>query len=101
MTLGDHNLVRQDSTSIEVKGMKLKVEYRLHKDESPNPEDPSGNPIETYFLHFPQINTAYVNHSEEKVFEDFFEFFEKDFIVFYAQKLIEERTKNNKNDKKT
>jgi len=91
--LGINNLLREDSTKVLVKGANINVEYRLHKDEFVNPEDPLGTPNDIWCLHIPQINQTYLDASEELVFEALHEFFEEDFVRFYALRLIEEREK--------
>ena len=90
------NLVKQDSTKVMLKGAEVKVEYRLHKEEFRDPQDPEGDSITKWCLHLPQIDQAYVDESEELVFEALHEFFESDFIRHYAQRLVEEREKVNK-----
>jgi len=85
------NLVRQDSAKMCVKGAEVKAEYRLHKDDVRDPKDPEGNPLTLWCLHYPQVDVSYVDQSEELVFEAAMEFFETDFIRYFAQKLVEER----------
>jgi len=94
--LNTGNLVRQESETVTVKGAPMKVEYRLHRDEFPNPTDPAGTPIVKFCLHVPQINQTYVDDTEEFVFEAFHEFFEEDFIRHFATRLVEEREKRQK-----
>jgi hypothetical protein len=89
--LSTANLVRQDTTKVTCRGAVMNVGYRLHKDDFPNPKDPLGNPDTIWCLHLPQINSTYVDESEDLVFEALHEFFEEDFVRYYAQKLIEKR----------
>lgn len=100
--LNTQNLVRQDNTSVtlqgstneKLRGVTIKVEYRLHKEELRNVDDPEGSGDVMWCLHLPQINQAYVDKSEENVFEALKEFFEEDFIRHYATKLVEQREKD-------
>jgi hypothetical protein len=91
--LTDENFVRRDSTRIQVKGANMNVEYNLHKEEFPNPKDPAGNPVDMWCIYVPQIMTAYTDRSEELCFEAMYEFFEEDFVRYFATKLLEEREK--------
>jgi hypothetical protein len=96
------NLVRQDSTTMELagkkyeklRGVKIKVEYRVHRSEVRDPKDPEGKPLDLWCLYLPQIDRAYVDKSEELVLEALNEFFEEDFVHHFAQKLVDERRKD-------
>jgi len=96
--LSTSNLVKQESMNITCKGVKypimngrqFKIEYRLHKDDFPDPKDPKES-ITLFCLHIPQINMTYADKTEEAVFEALDECFEEDFIVYFATKLNEER----------
>lgn len=89
--LSHENFVRRDVESVKLKGAKANVEYMLHKEEFPNPDDPAGTPIEYWCVYVPQINASYVDRTEELAFESFHEFFEEDFVRHFALKLIDER----------
>ena len=96
--LNEANLVKQDSTTITTKGekyplmngRKFKIEYRLHKNDFPDPHDPKES-LTLFCLHVPQINMSYVDRTEEAVFEALDECFEEDFILYFATKLNDER----------
>jgi hypothetical protein len=76
---------------VVVRGAEVKVEYRLHKDDFRDPDDPDGDSINLFCLHLPQIAQTYIDKTEELVFEALEEFFEQDLIRFYAHKLVKER----------
>ena len=96
--LNTGNMVKQESMTItmqgkmnpKLRGVEMKVEYRLHKDEFRNPDDPEV-PLTLFCIHCPQINMTYIDKTEADVFDAMLEFFEEDFIQYFAQKLVEER----------
>lgn len=100
--LNTANLVRQDHMNIVTKGIKypimtgrsFKIEYRLHKDDFPDPKDPK-EALTLFCLHLPQINMTYVDKTEENVFEALEECFEEDFVLYFATKLNDERDETN------
>lgn len=96
--LNTANMIKQSSTTIVTEGAQypamngrsFKIEYRLHKDDFPDPHDPKES-LTLFCLHVPQINMSYVDKTEEAVFEALDECFEEDFILYFATKLNEER----------
>jgi len=96
--LTSENLIREDSTKVKLKGNMIDIKYMLHHDEFPNPTDPLGTPKDLWCLHVKQINQTYIDISEELVFEALHEFFEEDFIRYFAMCLLKEREKRE-NDK--
>lgn len=97
ITLGLHNLVRNDSATVKIKGATVKIKYDLHKQDVPDPMN--DNKIMTmWYLYVPTTCVCYMNRTEEQVFEDFQECFERDFITFYAEQYVE-KVLNKKEDK--
>ena len=94
--LTDENFVRKDTERVKLKGANANVEYMLHHEELQNPDDPVGTPFSMWCVYVPQIKTSYVDRSEELVFEALHEFFQEDFIRFFADRLLEERERHNK-----
>lgn len=90
------NLVRENVERVKVNGAYIPVKYRLHKEDRPDPDDPVGSPITFWCLHVPHINQAYVDTSEELVFEALHEFFQDDMIRYYALKFNEARDSMSK-----
>jgi len=98
MELSKENLVKQGTTMVKLMGQEIEVRYRLHKEFAPNPDDPAGNPVELWYLYVPRCNTCYMDHSEERVFEDMHACFQEDFILYTAKRLNEEREKREKEE---
>jgi len=100
--LNTANLVKQESTKIELKGklnpklygMIINVEYRIHKDEFRDPNNPE-EPMTLYCIYVPQIGMTYVDRNEDQAMEAMHELFEEDFITHMANKLVDEREKND------
>lgn len=91
------NLLREGKETVTTTGavnpklgnMRIVVQYRLHRDEFPDPQDPEGTPLDLFCLHLPQIEMSYVDESEERVFEAMHELFEEDLVRYYANRAVE------------
>lgn len=89
---GAHNLIRMGvENDVRLKDQGMNVQYALYKIQRPLRHDPTGTPIDVYYLYIPTINMIYEDTSEEKVFEALHECYQEDFILYMARELNRKR----------